>query len=74
MQVKFIYCYISGFINQKLSPTKSTEFHALDSSNFTIVDKESVNFFKDVHSWKWYFAFGKRMMIVGVGVSTGCLL
>ena len=41
----------------------------LDSNSFTKVDKESLNFLKDVHSWKWYFACGRRMMIVGVGVS-----
>ena len=42
----------------------------LESNKFTQVDKDSLNFLKDVHSWKWYFASGRRMMIVGVGVST----
>lgn len=42
----------------------------LDSNRFAQVDKESLNFLEDVHSWKWYFASGRRMMIVGVGVST----
>ena len=59
--------FMSYFFFQQLS---SADCRILDSCNFTAVDKDNIDFLKDVHSWKWYFACGKRMMIIGVGVST----
>ena len=41
----------------------------LESSNFTSMDKDSLDFFKDIYSWKWGWACGKRFMLVGMGVS-----
>ena len=52
-----------------LKQLSSEKVEILDSNNFTTVNKDNINFLKDVHSWKWYFACGKRMMVVGVGVS-----
>ena len=42
----------------------------LNSSEFTILTKETMCKIKDVHSWRFYFACGKRMILVGLGVST----
>jgi len=41
----------------------------LNSSEFTVLTKETMCKIKDVHSWRFYFACGKRMILVGLGVS-----
>ena len=41
----------------------------LNSSSFTSVTNEQMVFLDDVHSWKWYWACGMRLLIVGLGVS-----
>ena len=63
--------YIVGCNNHDLffKQLSSENVNVLDSNKFTPVHKDSIDFLKDVHSWKWYFACGRRMMIVGVGVS-----
>ena len=50
--------------------SKSVPKSMLDSSNFLPVGKGTLDFFKrDIHSWKWCWACGKRLMLVGLGVS-----
>ena len=43
------------------------EVKLLQTTNFKPVEG-NVDFLEDVHSWKWYWACGKRLMIVGLGV------
>ena len=40
----------------------------LKSDRFTAVTSEGLDFLRCVHSWKWCWASGKRMMVVGLGV------
>ena len=51
---------------QKLAP--DVDVNILQSSKFAVVARDSLNFLQDVHSWKWSWACGKRLMIVGLGV------
>ncbi|XP_065911664.1 cap-specific mRNA (nucleoside-2'-O-)-methyltransferase 1-like isoform X2 [Dysidea avara] len=44
----------------------------LNSSEFTILTKETMCRIKDVHSWRFYFACGKRMILVGLGRNNVC--
>ena len=42
----------------------------LATSSFTAVTGEDDKFLVDVHSWKWFWAAGKRYLLVGLGVGT----
>ena len=42
----------------------------LNSANFIPLTKESMCRIKDIHSWRFYFACGLRLLLVGLGVST----
>ena len=46
----------------------------LDADNFIKVDITSLDFMRDIHSWRWCWASGKRYMVVGLGVSITCTL
>ena len=53
---------------QKLQP--KLQLKSLDSDSFGTVEIDSMDFMKkDFHSWKWMWAFGKRQMLVSLGVS-----
>lgn len=47
----------------------SKELKLLNNDNFTKISSTNLDFVKDVHSWKWCWASGKRYMVVGLGVS-----
>ena len=44
----------------------------LNSAMFTSLTKESMCRIKDIHSWRFYFACGMRLLLVGLGVSLWC--
>lgn len=44
----------------------------LNSAMFTSLTKEAMCRIKDVHSWRFYFACGMRLLLVGLGVSVTC--
>ena len=41
----------------------------LNSGKFTSVNMDNLEFLRDVHSWRWTWACGKRLLIIGLGVS-----
>ena len=47
----------------------SNDIHCLQSDQFPTVSKDTLEFLRGLHSWKWCWASGKRMMVVGLGVS-----
>ena len=51
------------------------ELSWMESSKFqSVVNSElcEAKFLNDVHSWKWYFACGRRFLIIGLGVRESC--
>lgn len=63
-------CILCICIQELQSRTKVLgEYCVLNSENFQMVDCDSLDFLKDVHSWKWCWACGKRCLLIGLGVS-----
>ena len=50
-------------------PSRPTNISLFLSDNFKEIKIDQLPFTQDPHSWKWYFACGKRFLIVGLGVS-----
>lgn len=46
----------------------------LSTQSFTELDLTTMKKIKDVHSWRWCWACGKRYMLVSLGVSLFTLL
>ncbi len=46
-----------------------SDLSVLLSTNFECVTMDKLSFLKDIHSWKWCWACGKRFMLIGLGVS-----
>lgn len=44
------------------------DIRCLRSNQFTTMTREGLDFLRCIHSWKWCWASGKRMMVVGLGV------
>ena len=65
------YCVLADSFDQKLSeasddpPPRSL----LNSTSFAAVTRQNIPFEEYPFSWKWYWACGKRYIIVGLGVS-----
>ena len=38
---------------------------SLKSDQFPLVTRDGLDFLRSLHSWKWCWASGKRMMVVG---------
>ena len=54
---------------QEVISRSSADLKCLKSDEFATVSKEGLDFLRSLHSWKWCWAAGKRMMLVGLGVS-----
>ncbi|XP_064386721.1 cap-specific mRNA (nucleoside-2'-O-)-methyltransferase 1-like isoform X2 [Halichondria panicea] len=46
-----------------------SDLSVLLSTNFECVTMDKLSFLKDIHSWKWCWACGKRFMLIGLGGS-----
>ena len=68
----FFHCSgLAASSNQKLCETSDDPppRSLLNSTSFQTVSKQNIPFEEYPFSWKWYWACGKRYIIVGLGVS-----
>ena len=56
--------------SQEVVSSSDQSIEILATSSFTTVTGEDAKFLVDVYSWKWFWAAGKRYLLVGLGVGT----
>lgn len=73
-------CHLCTWPLQRLYRSKeeadskmAADIRCLRSNQFTTVTREGLDFLRCIHSWKWCWASGKRMMVVGLGVGLNTL-
>ena len=62
---------LAYFVQQEFrqKSNDSTELSVLNTKNFHSVTIDVLDFLKDIYSWKWHWACGRRYLLIGLGVS-----
>lgn len=66
LSLSLIYFMLQEF---RKKSNDNTELAVLNTKNFHSVAIDVLDFLKDIYSWKWHWACGKRYLLIGLGVS-----